>query len=98
MNVDTLGATGKFLKVQNNSLDIFQVDEDGYIINQFGTLTTLPNYNRQIFRTCIRLDGTVIPSGTNGIGNFFGSGGWVNNYLQPSGLPLPAFGGVPSTG
>jgi len=98
LNVDILGTTGKLLKVQNNSADIFQVDEDGYIINQFGALTTLPNYNRQIFRTCIRLDGTVIPTGTNGIGNFFGAGGWTNNYLQPSGLPLPAFGGIPSTG
>lgn len=70
----------------------------GSITNSFGTITTLPNYNRQVFRTCIRLDGTVIPSGTSGIGNFFGAGGWVNNYLQPPGLPLPPFAGVASTG
>ena len=76
LNVDTLATTGKLLKVQNNSNDIFQIDEDGYIINQLGTLTTLPLYNRQVFRTCIRLDGTVIPSGTSGIGNFIGAGGW----------------------
>ena len=98
LNVDTLATTGKLLKVQNNSNDIFQIDEDGYIINQLGTLTTLPLYNRQVFRTCIRLDGTVIPSGTSGIGNFIGAGGWVNNFLQPAGLPLPPFAGVASTG
>jgi hypothetical protein len=61
-------------------------------------VTTLPQYNRQVFRTCIRLDGTIIPSTATGIGNFVGAGGWVNNYLQPTGLPLPAFGGFTNNG
>ena len=61
-------------------------------------ITTLPQYNRQVFRTCIRLDGTIINSGFTGIGNFVGAGGWVNNYLQPTGLPLPPFGGFTYNG